>query len=81
MAKKPITKETRKNAVSKRSIVSEKKKSPAKKLSKNGLRKGLKKVPGSPSKIARSARVKKKTSIIRGLFLVLINKCFHVTTV
>ena len=62
MAKKPTTKEIRKNAVSKRSIVSEKKKSPAKKLSKNGLRKGLKKVPGSPSKIARSARVKKKTS-------------------
>ncbi len=62
MAKKPITKVNRKNTVSNKSIASKKKKSPPKKLSKSGLRKGLKKTPASSAKLARNARVKKKIS-------------------
>ena len=80
MAKKPITKVTKKNAVSKKSLASKKKKSPPKKLSHTGLRKGLKKAPGSSVKVTQSARVKKKISNERRFWLDdarNINKIFY----
>ena len=80
MAKKPITKVTKKNAVSKKSLASKKKKSPPKKLSHTGLRKGLKKAPKSSVKVTKSARVKKKISNERQFWLDdarNINKIFY----
>tara|TARA_B100001093_G_scaffold512821_1_gene583413 strand:+ start:82 stop:510 length:429 start_codon:yes stop_codon:yes gene_type:complete len=81
MAKKPIKKAISKNAVLKKSTASKKRKFPPKKISNDGVKKGIKKTPSSPDKAIRSARLKKKVPNKKHYWLDdarNVNKIFYV---